>query len=235
MIKHMLSSALLAGFAVGLLVALLQYGFIEKEILLAEDYESGAKVHFQGVKPPETVAPAGHGMAAMAEREVSGLVRQGLTVLFAFMTYAGYALLMVAAFAVAGQQGYAVPVQTGPLWGLAGFVVFQMAPAMGLQPDLPGTPGADLAARQWWWLGTAVMTAGGLVLLAYGHGLVARLAGVGLMAVPHVVGAPELGSFAGVVPPELAGAFATRTLGIGLVAWVTTGGLLAWLWAKDAG
>ena len=146
MIKHMLSSALIAGFAVGVLVALLQYGFLEKDILLAEDYESGAKVHFQGVTAPAVVAA--HDMNAMAEAEVSSLARHALTVLFAGVTYVGYALLIVAAYAVAGQLGYPVPVQTGLLWGLAGFVVFQMAPAMGLQPDLPGTPSADLDARQ---------------------------------------------------------------------------------------
>ena len=230
MIKQMVTSAVFAGFAVGLLVALLQFGFLEKYILLAEDYESGAKVHFQGLAAPVVVV--GHDLAAMTAAEVSPLARHAMTVLFAGVIYVGYALLMVAAYAVAGQLGHPVTVQAGLLWGLAGFAVFQMAPAMGLPPELPGTPSADLDARQWWWLGTAVMTAAGLALLAFARGTV-RLAGVGLLAVPQIVGAPELGTFGGVVPPELAGAFATRTLGIGLVAWVVMGGVSAWLWKSD--
>ena len=231
MIKQMVTSAMIAGFAVGLLVALLQYGFLEKDILRAEDYESGAKVHFQGVTA--TLGVAGHDRMAMAEGDASPLARHALTVLFAGVIYVGYALLMVAAYAVAGQLGYPVSLQAGLLWGLAGFFVFQMAPAMGLQPDLPGTPSAELDARQWWWLGTVVMTAAGLAVLTYARGIV-RLAGLGLMVVPHIVGAPELGTYAGVVPPELAAAVAARTLGIGLVAWVTMGGVLAWLWQADA-
>ena len=232
MIKHMLSSALLAGFAVGVLVALLQYGFIEREILLAEQYESGVLVHFQGVaEAAHDPAASDHDPAATDQAPL--LQRHALTVLFAFLTYAGYALLLVAAYTVAGQQGYPVTVQRGLLWGLAGFAVFQMAPAMGLQPDLPGTPSADLDARQWWWLGCAVMTAGGLAVLAFVNGF-GRLAGVVLMALPHVVGPPETGAFAGVVPPELAAAFAVRTLGIGLVAWVSLGGVLAWFNARDS-
>ena len=229
MIKHMVTSAVFAGFAVGLLVALLQWCFVEQDILLAEDYESGVKVHFQGLADPVVVGA--HEMA-MAEAEISPLARHAMTVLFAAVIYVGYALLMVAAYAVAGQLGHPVTIQAGLLWGLAGFAVFQMAPAMGLPPELPGTPGADLDARQWWWLGTAVMTAAGLAVLAFGRGGV-RLASVGLLAVPHIVGAPQLATFAGVVPPELAGAFATRTLGIGLVGWVVLGGVSAWLWKSD--
>jgi len=62
---------------------------------------------------------------------------------------------------------------------------------------------------------------------------VPRLAGVVLLALPHLVGAPELEGFGGVVPPELASAFAARSLGVGLIAWVTLGWLLAWFWTRE--
>ena len=49
--KHMLSSALIAGFAAGLIFALLQFVFLQPDIVLAEQYESGALTHFSGVAP----------------------------------------------------------------------------------------------------------------------------------------------------------------------------------------
>lgn len=49
MIRNMVSSALAAGVAAWLLAALLHFAFVQKFILLAEDYESGAAVHFGGL------------------------------------------------------------------------------------------------------------------------------------------------------------------------------------------
>ena len=56
--KHMLSSALVAGFAAGLLCALLQFLLVQPKILLAEGYESGELVHFQGIASAEERAAA---------------------------------------------------------------------------------------------------------------------------------------------------------------------------------
>ncbi len=248
MTKHMLSSALFAGFAVGLLVALLQYALVEQKILLAERYESHELVYYQGVVPDHaevtaTVAatePAvnmpnastDHDHATMEEAS-SPLVRQGLSVLFAGVIYVGYALVMVSGFGIALRAGKTISVQTGLLWGLAGFMAFQMAPALGLEPELPGTLAADLTARQLWWAGCVLATVAGIALLAYGKGLVPRVIALALLAAPHVFGAPQLESFSGITPPELASSFASRSLGVGLIAWVCLGGLLAWFWNRD--
>ena len=55
----------------------------------------------------------------------------------------------------------------GLLWGLGGFAVFMLAPSLGLPPELPGMPAAELGPRQVWWLLTAAATAAGLALLAF--------------------------------------------------------------------
>lgn len=251
MFQRLLSSALFAGFAVGLLVAALQYALVEGLILTAEDYENGTLVHFQGtggedateahghdhadaMAPAQSAEPAGHDHHHdSSDGEESPLVRHGLTVLFAILTYTGFAMVLVAGYALAEQRGIRLSVRDGMLWGLAGFAAVQLAPALGLEPELPGTPAADLTARQIWWFGTVVATAGGLALLAYGKGLLPRLAGLVLLAMPHVIGAPELEHFAGIVPPELSSSFAARTLGVGLIAWVVLGGLLARLWSAS--
>ena len=48
MIQRMLASALIAGFAAGLLAAVLHFALIQELIFLGEKYETGALVHFAG-------------------------------------------------------------------------------------------------------------------------------------------------------------------------------------------
>lgn len=247
--KHMLSSALFAGFAAGLIFALLQYLLVEPKILLAERYESRELVHFQGVaaessssSTPGMEMPAdnaGHEHdAGAADHDHAGAApsvatRQALTVFFSALIYCGYGLVMMAAIQLAEQFGVKFGLAQGLLWGLAGFACFQLMPALGLEPELPGTPAADLTARQLWWGGTAICTALGLWLMAYGAGLWRRALGVAVISIPHIWGAPELAAFGGVVPPELASSFAARSLGVGMITWATLGGLLVTFWHHD--
>jgi len=60
------------------------------------------------------------------------------------LTGIGFALLLVAGFALAGR---AVGWREGLLWGLAAFVAFTLAPSLGLSPEPPGIPAAPLTRR----------------------------------------------------------------------------------------
>lgn len=250
--KHMLSSALVAGFAAGLLCALLQFLLVQPKILLAERYEAGELVHFQGIASAEdraaghdhaahdmdmTAAEAGHDHEEAGHTHGAGAEpganRQALTVLFAVLTYCGYALALVAGMNLADQVGIKLGLSQGILWGLAGFMAFQMMPALGLQPDLPGTPTSDLGARQIWWAATAAATVVGLWFAAYGTELWQRAAGVVILAAPQIWGAPDLASFGGIAPPELAASFTARSLAVGMITWATLGGLVVTLWRSD--
>lgn len=261
MLKHMLTGALFAGVLAGLLAALLQYFLVQPLIVLSERYESGELVHFAGVMGAETAHDHDHdhdaaepaaadGAASVAESaaasateshehqheegdETPPLTRNLLTVGFLGLVYVGYGLILTAGFALAAQFGIEITARQGLLWGLAGFAAFQLAPAIGLAPELPGTPAADLSARQIWWVGTAIATAGGLALIGYGRNLVAILAGAVLLALPHVIGAPEPESYGGVVPPELAASFAARALAVGLLAWAVLGWLAGRFWSQE--
>lgn len=261
MLKHMLTGALFAGVLAGLLAALLQYFLVQPLIVLSERYESGELVHFAGVAGAEAAhdhdhdhdaaepaasegaAPAADTAAAPAAeahdhhhddgKETPPLTRNLLTVGFLALVYVGYGLILTAGFALAAQFGIEITARQGLLWGLAGFAAFQLAPAIGLAPELPGTPAADLTARQIWWVGTAIATAGGLALIGYGRSLVPILAGVVLLALPHVIGAPELDNYGGVVPPELSAAFAARALAVGLIAWAVLGWLAGRFWSQE--
>ncbi len=256
MIQRMLPSALFAGFAAGLLAALLQFVFVEKLILLAEEYETGARVHFAGATQTAdghdddhaemgadtsvatsqatdaAVEPAADGYehGHEAGEEVSPLKRHGLTALFATLTYSGFALIVVAGFAAAEMIGHRPDLKAGLLWGLAGFASIQLAPAVGLEPELPGTMAAALESRQIWWVGTAIATAAGLALLAFGRSVPAWIGALVLLGLPHLVGAPEPEGFSGIAPPELASKFAASSLAVGLVAWLALGAIAARLW-----
>lgn len=245
MLKSMVTGGLIAGCAAGVTAALMHFAFLQDLILEGERYESGEITHFADVGSGGT-APAQHSHMTPAEPAPApaeaapeeghdhehaatdpGAARDGLTVLFYVLTYCGFALVAAGAMAVARSRGHAPGMAEGLLWGVAGFVIVQMAPALGLPPELPGTPAANFDDRQMWWLMTVGLTALGLGLMAFGPNLVSRLAGVALLALPHIVGAPHLDGFAGVAPPELASAFAARSLAAGLVAWTVLGGVLA--------
>ena len=256
MINRMVTSALFAGFAAGVLAALLHFAFMQKMILLGEDYETGAAVHFAGVANARPEAPAMEGMAvgevaadgaaapaatedqtvdpdAGRGEDASPLKRNAMTALFYTLLYCSYALVLVAGFALAQRWGKRVTALEGLLWGIAGFVAVQLAPAMGLAPELPGVMAAPLADRQVWWAGTVLCSAAALAMLGYGRSLGWLAAAIVLLALPHIVGAPELDGFSGLAPPELAAACAARSLGLGLAAWSLMGWLSGWLWDRS--
>ena len=223
MFTRILVSGLFAGFAAGLIAALLQLVLVQPVLLHAELYESGQLAHFGSAK------------AAVAAAAVGGIdpLRDGLSVLFATLTYTGYALILVAGMALAAERGIRITARQGLLWGIAGFVSVQVAPGLGLPPELPGSAAADLGLRQLWWFGTVGATVAGLALIAFGRGWTARGIAAVLILAPHAIGAPHPESFAGPVPPELAGLFAARVLGVGLVAWVLLGLFAAHFWARE--
>jgi cobalt transporter subunit CbtA len=249
----MVTSALAAGIAAWLLAAVLHFGFVQKYILLGEDYETGAAVHVAGIASSgghdeaeahshDGAEGAAHSHDAGAEAGHSHDQAEGgsttsrnlWTTVFFGLVYVAYALILVAGFGLAQVYGKAIGAREGLLWGIAGFAAFQLAPAMGLAPELPGTLAADLGARQVWWWGTVAATATGLGLMAYGRGVLAVALGVVLLAAPHVIGAPALDRFSGVAPPEVAGAFAARVLGAGLAVWALMGWVAGHVWAGQA-
>lgn len=239
MMMNRFVTALLAGAVVGAFAAMLHFAFLERLITMSELYEKGALAHFSG--EAQAIADRDshtHGYARDHDRadakyeiregvEPSGsvLTRNLMTVVLTIFTWCGFALLLHGAMTVARHYDRTISARTGLLWGLAGFATFTVAPAMGLAPELPGTTAADLATRQIWWLGTAIATALALALLAFGRSSLAVVA-LALVALPHVIGAPEVGIYSGVAPPELAGEFAARTIGTAFLNWALLGWLL---------
>jgi cobalt transporter subunit CbtA len=124
----------------------------------------------------------------------------------------------------------------GLLWGLAGYGVFAVAPALGLPPELPGMMAADLAARQVWWIMTVGGTAAGLALVVFApakpYKRPLQIAGLALIVLPHLLGAPHLAAEAGTVPAELAARFVVASLAASALFWAVLGAVVGHVMAR---
>ncbi|KJS43022.1 MAG: cobalt transporter [Roseovarius sp. BRH_c41] len=223
MFSKIVTSALFAGFCAGLIAALLQLVFVQPVLLHAELYEGGDLVHFGAA-------------AVSAHPDLPGLdpVRDGLSLLFSALIYVGYALILVAAMGMAADRGHAINARNGLIWGIAGFVAFQFAPALSLPPEVPGVAAADVAERQIWWWATVAATAIALALIAFGRNWVLWTVAILLMLTPHLIGAPHPDELSGPVPPEIAALFAARALGVGFAAWALLGLFAGYFWQRES-
>lgn len=218
--RSIVFTAALAGLLAGLLLTLAQHLGTVPLILKAEVYEQAA-----ASVPTPMVAGHDHGNSeheAWAPQD--GFERTAFTVVANIIIGTGFALLLVAGFAL---RGGAIGWRQGLLWGWAGFAVFMLAPSLGLPPELPGMPAAELGPRQIWWLLTAAATAGGLALLAFRPTPVRAVAAVVLLVVPHLVGAPQPVDAETLVPESLAHSFVVAVTLTNFLFWVALGVLSA--------
>jgi cobalt transporter subunit CbtA len=143
-----------------------------------------------------------------------------------------FAFLLTGAIAVAGLRGYVVNAQLGILSGAAGFTVFALAPALGLPPLPPGMEAASLVQRQVWWIATAATTALGLGLIVFPRRLVYPMIGVGLLILPHLIGAPEPPVIGGKVPSGIVAEFVVASLAAAGLFWLLLGIITGWLYHR---
>ncbi len=243
MLTRIVTAGLLAGVLAGLFVSVLQHATTVPLILAAEVYENGgapaaAPHHSFWDGGEEAKLILAHGEAAAAaggEANVwapqDGAERIGYTTLTTIGTGVGFALMLLAAMIASGVE---ITARSAALWGVAGFVATGLATGMGLPPELPGSAAADLDARQIWWIGTALATAGGLFALFRGGAVWTVALGIILLAVPHLIGAPHPDSFASPVPAELAAGFVAKSLAVHAVLWTLTGALAGLIWQRMA-
>jgi cobalt transporter subunit CbtA len=214
--RSIVFSAALAGLIVGAVISVAQFFGTVPLIQQSEVYERKAAAE----APP---AAHDHDKAHSHDSEwepEDGLQRNSFTVAANILTAIGFALLLTGTYAIRGRP---VTWREGLLWGLAGFVVFTAAPGLGLPPELPGMAVAELTARQTWWIATAVATAGGLFLLAFRPAAWAAVLGVGLIALPHLIGAPLAPESHSEVPAALSHRFIVVVTLTSLLFWTLLG------------
>ncbi len=113
----------------------------------------------------------------------------------------------------------------GALWGAAGWLAVHLLPAIGLPPELPGFPAADLGDRQVWWVATVgAFGRGALPADPEGRDGGEGRARIVLHRRPHVYGAPQPTDIASNVPAVLArGVRGGGPVATALFFWVVLG------------
>jgi cobalt transporter subunit CbtA len=234
--RHIVLSAMIAGLITGILITLVQMFTTVPLIATAEVYEQGA-VKAASVATTEAGVDAAHDRGdhdhgAASWKPKDGFERIFYTGVTTVLVAIGYALLLGACLS----QMRAVGWRTGLAFGVAGFLVFQLAPALGLPPEPPGSPEADLGARQLWWIGAASSTALalGTWLYARSHSKVIWIpVGIVLLLLPHVIGAPQaIEGQVSAIPLELARRFATAALFTAAVFWLALGAIQGYVFGR---
>jgi cobalt transporter subunit CbtA len=177
MFKRIVFAAALAGVMSGLLLTVIQQIEIVPLIGAAEVRETAnlASQAHQYSEANQSWTPH-HGWERALATAVSNII---LAIAFA--------LLLGSAMSLRRSSGW----RAGLVWGIAGYVVFFVAPALGLPPEPPGTDAAPLSDRQLWWVATASCTAAGLWLAVFAGKPLVRVFGLVLLCAPHAIGSPQ--------------------------------------------
>lgn len=219
--RNIVLVAAIAGVLAGLGMTVTQQLTTVPLILKAEVYEEqgATAAHDHG---DAAAQPAAHEHGDEGWQPADGFERTAFTLLANIVTGVGFALLLVAASELAGGI---TSWRQGVFWGLAGFAVFTLAPSLGLPPELPAMPAAELGARQLWWVATAFSAAAALALMFYGRTPLAIVAAVALLVAPHLIGAPQPASYDTPIPEGLHHSFVVAVVLTALLFWVLLGAL----------
>jgi cobalt transporter subunit CbtA len=216
--RSIVFAALLAGLIVGALISAVQFFGTVPLIQKSEVFEKAA-ADPQHRASHSGSAEADHHHETEWEPE-EGFQRNALTVAANILTAIGFGLLLTGIYALRQRP---VHWREGLCWGLAGFIVFVAAPGLGLPPELPGLPVADLTERQIWWIGAAALTASGLYLVALRSEPWAAILGLILIIIPHLIGAPVAPESHTEVPASLSHQFVVTVVLTGLLFWSLLG------------
>jgi len=223
--RNIVFTAVIAGLLSGLLLTVMQSFSTVPLILQAETYENaGAEAGHSHSHDavPAAGAPAGHSHDEEAWMPADGFERFIYTAGADMLAGIGFALVLIAVSeALGGFDGW----RGGLMFGIAGFLTVSLAPGLGLPPELPGMPAAELGPRQVWWIATALCTAIGLGLLAYTRSAAFAALAIVLLIAPHLVGAPLPPSHETAVPIDLYARFVNAVYATNLVFWAVLGAL----------
>lgn len=227
MIKRIAQTAGFTGLLAALLLTLLQSFWVAPLILQAESYEKAPPA--AEVVHEHAAGAAAHSHDAQAWEPEDGWQRVLSTTGGNLVVAVGFALML------AGLYTLRAPTRTaqGLLWGLAGYATFVLAPTLGLPPELPGTAAADLTLRQTWWIGTAASTAAGLALIVFGRNWLLKGLGLAILAVPHVIGAPQPEVHSMLAPEALEAQFKIAAQLTNVAFWLALGLISAWLFRRN--
>jgi cobalt transporter subunit CbtA len=230
--RRIFLAAIIAGLVAGTFITIVQAAKIWPLIAAAEVYEKAGEAASTTATGNHAAHDHGAGMV-MDWEPADGPQRILFTLLANILVAIGFGLLLSAGFALRdAYAGVAADARNGVFWGLAGFAAFQLAPAFGLAPEPPGAVAAALLARQSWWVGTALATAGGIALIVFLERPLWKLVGGAVIAAPHIIGAPLPDQVGGTAPSGLAAQFVAASLVTAALFWLVLGGFGGWLYGR---
>jgi len=233
MIIRVLFAAILAGLAAGIFYTGAQAVKVVPIILEAETYENAGEEKVETLENHShaTVAEAktGHEHDPEAWGPEDGFERTFYSLISNSIVGVAYSLLLVAAILLSKLP---ISPKLGMVWGAVGFVVFVLAPGLGLPPEVPGTVAASVPDRQAWWLATVVATALGLGLFAFKTQWYWLALGLVLVLAPHIYGAPQPVHHESLAPANLAAEFVVAAIVTAGIFWLFLGGILGWMLPK---
>ncbi len=220
MMRGILVAALIAGTLTGILFTAIQHLQVIPLIQKAEIYESGNNIAQHN--------HAQHEHTHTKDDNNELLDRYLFTLLANVLAGIGFSLLLAGAITLSKQAGW----QKGLLWGVAGYLSFYVAPALGLTPKLPGTLGAPIGYQQLWWIATVISTATGLCLLIFSRHISLKAVGLVIMAIPHIYGAPLPEQAYSSAPVQLRHNFVVASALANAAFWIMLGFLSGYLLRK---
>ncbi len=241
MFKTIIVSAFGAGLVVAATLSVVQSVTTEPLLFHAETFEgaeapaaaphehANGEAHAHDTTPAEAAAAPAHEHDPDEWGPADGFERTAYTFLANLLMGVGVSAVLLGLMSV---RGGAINARTGVLWGVAGFFAAALLPSLGLTPELPGTPAAELEARQVWWLATAAASAIGIALIVFSQSWLLKVAGLVIGVLPHVVGAPVPPSLEAAYPAVLAAEFATASLVVSALLWAGSGVAAGWLYQR---
>ena len=178
--RRTIIAALFVGFLAGLVLSIAQIISVNPIIFKAETFEVAEEhTHASQTLAEEVWAPE------------DGTERSVYTILANASAGVGYAAILLALMSQLQLQGLTrVSLPKGIVWGAAGFLVFFVAPGIGLPPEIPGVEAAPIQHRQYWWLFAVIATGLGLLVLGFAP-VKWKLLGLPLIILPYLLGAPH--------------------------------------------
>lgn len=249
--RDIVISAAAAGLVIGLATTVLQAVTTTPLILKAETYEQQGAASHPGAghagnvpasptaEPPPgataarqaATASSSHHHEGSGWKPDSGLERTAYTALANILAAIAISSVLLGLMVMRGET---IDPRLGLVWGAAGFVAGSLLPSIGLPPELPGTPAADLMARQVWWLSAIAASGAGLALIALARRWPWKICGVMLLAMPHAIGAPRPPSLEAAYPAVLAGEYVVLSLAVSAFVWSMSGLAAAGIYSRFA-
>ncbi|MDG2313235.1 MAG: CbtA family protein [Alphaproteobacteria bacterium] len=212
MLTRMLQTGLFAGFITALIYSVIQSVTVTPLIYEAEQYERVSSIDDRSIK------------AANTDKDIyfgEEIKRHFLTLLTNIVAAIGFAFLIVAGFVLSKRK---INFTEGMWWGLSGYIIFILAPALGLPPEIPGSISSPVEGRQIWWVSTIAATTIGIGIGFFIKNIYVRFICILIITLPHLIGPPNIPDIKpGLVPLELASHYVVWTLFTSLVFWLILG------------